>query len=113
MSAPPLKTLYFGYGIALTPAANFPGELIPNEDSAFICIGVEARKEISILEKASKDLGGSWHYVSLPDTAVVISFRPLNSVLARPEEFAKLMMEWIGSAAAVIGPFVAKVQGTD
>ncbi len=112
LSAPPLKTLYFSYGIALKPGASFSGELIPTEDSAFICLGVETKKEISILESVSRDLDKSWHYVSLPDDAVVISFRPLRSVLARPEEFATLMMEWITSAAPVIGPLIAKLQGS-
>jgi hypothetical protein len=110
LSAAPLKTAYFGYGIALQPRRSLSNDHLPIEDSIFLCLGVETKREIRILEEQSKLLSGAWQHLSFPSNSIAIAFKPLNAVLVRPEEFAKAMIGWIDEVLPEVAELVNRMQ---
>lgn len=116
LSASPLKTIYFSYGIALkpnrslTPDGALSKQNLPHEDSIFLCLGVETNKEMKLLEEHSKGLGPDWKYISFDDNSIVVTFRPLNSILIEPESFAGKMNAWIDEAVPQLLPLITTMQ---
>ncbi|MGY3370219.1 hypothetical protein ACVWZL_007344 [Bradyrhizobium sp. GM2.4] len=116
LSAPPLKTIYFAYGIALQPNRSLApdGALskqnIPHEDSIFLCLGVEEGKEMKLLEEHSRALGPNWKHISFADNSIVATFRPLKTILVEPESFAGTMNAWIDEAVPQLLPLIAIMQ---
>ncbi len=110
LSAAPLKSAYFTYGISLQPRRSFSIDSLPDEDSVFLGVGVETKKEMQLLEARSKDLGGDWHCLSFPEYSVMVTFRPLHSALAQPELFASTMIAWINQLRPNVTKFVRSLQ---
>ncbi|MBH5396419.1 PD-(D/E)XK nuclease family protein [Bradyrhizobium sp. CNPSo 4010] len=110
LSADPIKTLCFAYGICLQPRRSLANEALPDEDSIFLSIGVETRRERNLLEARSKDLGPEWHHVSFPDQSVLATFRPLHPALAEPKLFASTMTGWIDQSHSRIAELIRALQ---
>ena len=111
LSAAPLKSAYFAYGISLQPRRSLSIDSLPDEDSIFLAVGVETKKEIQLLESKSKDFGQDWHYLSFPDYSLIVSFRPLHAALSQPEKFASTMIAWIDqSYEAVVAKLIPSLQ---
>jgi len=111
LSAPPLKKAYFAYGISLQPRRSLASDSLPEEDSIFLGVGVETKKEMQLLEAKSKDVGNDWHHLSFSDYALLVTFKPLHAALAKPEEFANAMTTWIDQTyAAVVADLIKSLQ---
>ncbi|MDE5441090.1 hypothetical protein GWG65_06390 [Bradyrhizobium sp. CSA207] len=111
LSAAPLKSAYFAYGINLQPRRSLSIDSLPDEDSIFLAVGVETKKEMQLLEARSKDFGQDWHYLSFSDYSLIVTFRPLHAALSQPEEFAGTMIAWIDqSYAAVVAKLIQSLQ---
>jgi hypothetical protein len=104
LSALPLRSAYFAYGIALQPKRSLQPEGIlaqdrlPAEDSLFISLGVDNRREMRLLEEHAGKAGQSWQYLPFGDGSILASFRPLKTILAEPESFSNTMRNWIDEA---------------
>lgn len=116
LSAPPLETIYFAYGIALqpnrslTPDGPLSKQNLPHDDSIFLCLGVETTKEMKLLEEQSKILGPDWKHISFSDNSIVATFKPLKTILVEPESFAGIMNAWIDETVPQLLPVIATMQ---
>lgn len=110
LSAEPLKTVCFAYGICLQPRRSLSNEALPDEDSIFLSVSVETRREMNLLEARSKDMGPGWHHLSFPDHSVLATFRSLHSALAQPELFASTMTGWIDQSHGGIAKLIRTLQ---
>lgn len=110
LSAAPLRTAYFTYGISLQPRRALSKDTLPDEDSIFLGFGVETKREMQLLETMSKDLGEGWHCLSSADSSVMVTFRPLHIALAQPDQFANTMIAWIDQSHAVVTKAIRTLQ---
>src|SRR5665647_1895354 len=68
LSHPTLAGLFFGYGIALEPDTIFKQGLIPDADSAFLCLGADERRSIQAIQAAKDEPAKPWTYAAVSYT---------------------------------------------
>jgi hypothetical protein len=106
LQAPPMKNLYFAYGILYAPQRSFSGDSIPEQNSAFLALGTDLKRERALLEKAGTGFRLLNTYVTTPDFSAWVSFKPLNAMLDPPESFADKMIDWISEVKTDVFKFV-------
>ncbi|WP_197424500.1 PD-(D/E)XK nuclease family protein [Bradyrhizobium yuanmingense] len=107
LSHPSLSGLFFGYGIALSPALTFAGAAAPTRDAVFLCVGAEGNRSMQALRHAKDIPEKPWTFADLGEWSAVICFKSFHSFMADPEKFAPQMIEWINEISSDVNEFVA------
>ncbi|KRQ12159.1 hypothetical protein AOQ73_04785 [Bradyrhizobium pachyrhizi] len=116
LSAAPLMTAYFAYGIALQPRRSLQPdgirskESLPIENSIFLCLGVTSKREMKLLEEHANNCGSGWQYFAFGANSIIATFKPLKDILMEPEAFAGTMKSWIDQAVPEILPVISIMQ---
>lgn len=85
-------------------------ELLPDDDSIFLCFGLESKKEIAFLETHASILGPHWQYFPLSGYSIIATFKPFKTALVDPEAFASTLKGWIDQVTPEIVPLVSAMQ---
>ncbi|MEY9590866.1 hypothetical protein ABIA06_003157 [Bradyrhizobium yuanmingense] len=109
-SAAPLKSLSLMYRICLEPRRSISDETLPEQDSIFLSLAVENKKEMNLLQANSKHLSSEWHHVVFPDYSAVMTFRPLHTAVAQPELFTETMKGWIDQSHGAMSKLIRALQ---
>ena len=112
LSHPMLSQLYFGYGIALSPAETFVSggistqASIPNVDSVFIAVGADDKRGSHAIRASKHEPESPWTYAEVNGSPIVVSFKSLHEFMEDPKTFAQLMIRWIDEVAEDVNTFV-------
>jgi len=102
-----LKDSFLGYGISLKPSLSLKGNGVPEEDSAFICLGSDNEREFSRIQDGISRLKLDWTAARGEGASAAWVFSPLSSYLAKPDVFSGKMIAWLDRARPDIERLIA------